>query len=281
MEFYHCAKTKREEKLQRRNLNRLEKKEERLLAKPEQSSVLRDLTAPMTERLYEKIPQRAKQAADYSAEKSAQALEKAFEKSFDVVLEKGSGFIGRFCGEKKKLEQYQSFAQKPLSSWELYRLGCAAAVQASANMVFSSVQGGVMGVFGIGLPDVPIFLGAVFKTLFELSLRFGYPYDLPQEQIYQMLLICAAVGSEQERRRSALDADKVAQEIRRGSSVSIDREQAKKRAAKALCSAAMSGKIVQGVPIVGVYGGFRNGVLLKKIGSVAAVKYQQRMLRER
>lgn len=41
------------------------------------------------------------------------------------------------------------------------------------------------------------------------------------------------------------------------------------------------GKMVQGAPIIGVYGGFRNGVLLKQIGTVAAVKYQQRMLRER
>ena len=58
-----------------------------------------------------------------------------------------------------------------------------------------SELGGLMGALGIGLPDVPIFLGAVFKTLFEISLRFGYPYDTQPEQIYQMLLICAAVGS--------------------------------------------------------------------------------------
>ena len=41
-----------------------------------------------------------------------------------------------------------------------------------------------------------------------------------------------------------------------------------------------AGKLVQGTPVIGVYGGFRNGVLLRQVGSMAAVKYQQRRLRE-
>lgn len=139
-----------------------------------------------------------------------------------------------------------------------------------------------MGALGIGLPDVPIFLAAVFKTLFEISLSFGYPYDTKQEQTYQMLLICAAVGEEAERKQAAVDANIVAQQIRMGAGIcSVSFEETKQRASKALCDAALMGKMVQGAPIIGVYGGFRNGVLLKQIGTVAAVKYQQRMLRER
>ena len=180
------------------------------------------------------------------------------------------------------MQRYEVFSQKPLSGWELSKLGCEVAARASANMVFSSVQGGMMGALGIGLPDVPIFLAAVFKTLFEISLSFGYPYDTKQEQTYQMLLICAAVGEEAERKQAAVDANIVAQQIRMGAGIcSVSFEEAKQRASKALCSAALMGKMVQGAPIIGVYGGFRNGVLLKQIGTVAAVKYQQRMLRER
>lgn len=98
-----------------------------------------------------------------------------------------------------------------------------------------------------------------------------------------MLLICAAVGEEAERKQAAVDANIVAQQIRMGAGIcSVSFEEAKPAgASKALCSAALMGKMVQGAPIIGVYGGFRNGVLLKQIGTVAAVKYQQRMLRER
>lgn len=270
---------RRQSRLQQRKLHKLEKQEQRLLEQRPSllSRKAAEWTAPVKERVREKIPGRAEQAAG----KSAQVLQRAFEKSFELVLEKGSGMIARTFSEKKLLERYERFSKKPLSSWELSKLGTAVAMRASGNMVFSTVQGGAMGALGIGLPDVPIFLAAVFKTLFEISLSFGYPYNLPQEQVYQMLLICAAVGEESERYRASADADKVAEEIRRGTGrLSISREEARERASGALCSAALTGKIVQGAPIVGVYGGFRNGVLLRQIGGLAAVKYQQRMLRE-
>lgn len=266
---------RRELRVQQKRLEKLEDRERRLLEPQEPSLAARkvsELAAPVRERLGGK---------SRAVEKSAELLERAFERSFDLVLEKGSGLIGRMCGERRKLERYEAFAKKPLSGWELTRLGCEAAMGASANLVFSTVQGGAMGALGIGLPDVPIFLGAVLKTLFEISLRFGFPYHLPQEQVYQLLLIGAAVGPEQERRCAAADADRTAQEIRMGGTLSISREEAKRRAAHALCSAALAGKLVQGTPIIGVYGGFQNGVLLRKIGSMAAVKYQQRLLRER
>lgn len=106
-----------------------------------------ELVSPLKEKVEEKIPQKA-------VDKSVEMLQAAFEKSFDLVLEKGSDLIGKTCSEQKLLEQYEAFANKPLSNWELSKLGAKAAARASANMVFSTVQGGLMGVFGIGLPDV-------------------------------------------------------------------------------------------------------------------------------
>lgn len=58
-----------------------------------------------------------------------------------------------------------------------------------------------------------------------------------------MLLICAAVGEEAERKQAAVDANIVAQQIRMGTGIcSVSFEQAKQRASKALCSAALMGK---------------------------------------
>ena len=72
-----------------------------------------------------------------------------------------------------------------------------------------------------------------------------------------MLVICAAVGEPADRRRAASDLNLLARELQIGAGVSFSWEETKRRAAKALCSAALTGKVVQGVPIVGVYGGFR------------------------
>lgn len=59
-----------------------------------------------------------------------------------MVLEKGSDLIGKTCSEQKLLEQYEAFANKPLSNWELSKLGAKAAARASANMVFPRYRAG-------------------------------------------------------------------------------------------------------------------------------------------
>ena len=143
---------RRKTRLQQKRLQKLEKKEAKLLEPQEPSflsSKAQELVSPLKEKVEEKIPQKA-------VDKSVEMLQAAFEKSFDLVLEKGSDLIGKTCSEQKLLEQYEAFANKPLSNWELSKLGAKAAARASANMVFSTVQGGLMGVFGIGLPQQPI-----------------------------------------------------------------------------------------------------------------------------
>ena len=134
-----------------RCLKKLDKKEEKLL-EPQKPSLIAqkagELTAPVREKLREKVPEKFSDGAQAAAEKSTELLEKAFEKSFEVVLEKGSRWIGKLCSEEKLREDYLQFAQKPLSGWELYKLGCKAAGRAGANMAFSSVPGGTDGCVG-------------------------------------------------------------------------------------------------------------------------------------
>ena len=135
---------KRKQRVQLRCLKKLDKKEEKLLEERNPSLIAQkagELTAPVRE----KVPEKFSDGAQAAAEKSTELLEKAFEKSFEVVLEKGSRWIGKLCSEEKLREDYLQFAQKPLSGWELYKLGCKAAGRAGANMAFSSVQGGLMG----------------------------------------------------------------------------------------------------------------------------------------
>ena len=135
---------KRKQRVQLRCLKKLDKKEEKLLEERKPSLIAQkagELTAPVREKLREKVPEKFSDGAQAAAEKSTELLEKAFEKSFEVVLEKGSRWIGKLCSEEKLREDYLQFAQKPLSGWELYKLGCKAAGRAGANMAFSSVQG--------------------------------------------------------------------------------------------------------------------------------------------
>ena len=41
-----------------------------------------------------------------------------------------------------------------------------------------------MGFFGLGLPDIPLFLGVLLKSIYEVALSYGYTYDTQEEQIF-------------------------------------------------------------------------------------------------
>ena len=100
MEFERKRAKTREERLRERRLSKLERKEERLLEEKQPSFFSRkaaEMASPVIHKVKEKLPSKAEQ----TAQKSAELLQKAFEKSFDIVLEKGSSWIGKICGEEK------------------------------------------------------------------------------------------------------------------------------------------------------------------------------------
>lgn len=111
---------KRRQRVQLRCLKKLDKKEEKLLEERNPSLTAQkagELTAPVCEKLREKVPEKLSDGAQAAAEKSTELLEKAFEKSFEVVLEKGSRWIGKLCSEEKLREDYLQFAAEAAVRW--------------------------------------------------------------------------------------------------------------------------------------------------------------------
>ena len=56
------------------------------------------------------------------------------------------------------------------------------------------VEGVGMGFFGLGLPDIPLFLGVLLKSIYEVALSYGYTYDTQEEQIFILKLIETALS---------------------------------------------------------------------------------------
>ncbi|QRV21485.1 EcsC family protein [Lacrimispora saccharolytica] len=46
------------------------------------------------------------------------------------------------------------------------------------NSSISVIEGGVLGAFGIGLPDIPLFLALVLKSVYEIALSYGNLFNL-------------------------------------------------------------------------------------------------------
>lgn len=64
------------------------------------------------------------------------------------------------------------------------------------------LEGVGLGILGIGLPDIPLFLGALLRGFYQIALSYGVDVRQDEEQIYLLLLLaCAAVPQQEQQNR--------------------------------------------------------------------------------
>ncbi len=154
------------------------KKEQKFLqsAQKEQASVLQ-------QKIAQKIPQ-----------KLEDTLKVAFRKAFYMMFEKGNGWIEKTISDDLALEyQVNAFRmqQSPTKqSWK--KLKKSSQKKGSMNVMLTTVEGVALGTLGIGLPDIPIFMGMLLKGLYETAISYGFDYQTEEEQIFLLWLICGA-----------------------------------------------------------------------------------------
>lgn len=209
-------------------------------------------------------------------------LETAFAKAFGLVFEKGQGAIRLLGREKRRQEDYQVnriLADARESRKNLRAFSKAAGRAGAGNVVLSGVEGVGLGLLGIGIPDVPIFVGVLLKAVYETAASFGYSQDTPAERLFQLRLIEAAMsgGEALAERNAALNAY-----IQDG--LWIDERDSRDQltaTARCLSDALLYQKFLQGIPIVGAAGGISDAVCLQRVQRYAALKYRRRFLLER
>ncbi len=65
------------------------------------------------------------------------------------------------------------------------------------NLGITALEGTGLGLLGIGLPDIPIFIGVVLKSVYEVALSYGYDYCQEDEQYFILNLLEAALAPEE------------------------------------------------------------------------------------
>ncbi|MBQ5369145.1 MAG: EcsC family protein, partial [Peptococcaceae bacterium] len=149
------------------------------------------------------------------------------------------------------------------------------------NMGISAVEGTGLGLLGIGLPDIPIFIGVVLKSIYEISLSYGYDYREEQEQYFILKLIEAALASDEQKQEKNLAMDKLIDYLVAEEPLGYDIEMQMRQTADCMAADMVCIKFLQGLPLVGAIGGPANVIYCKKISDYAKVKYQKRYLLEK
>lgn len=219
--------------------------------------------------------------ADKVPEKLQRTLDAAFEKAFYLIFEKGTDIIEKTY-KKEELEKQHMvnrYAEKTYADRRSLRAFSKSASRAgNVNLLISGVSGVGLGLLGIGLADIPLFVGMLLRAVYETALNYGYDYSGEEERYFLLLLIEGAVSYGD----SLLQIDG---EIERFIQSPGIPERASVKAQISRTSGKLSKellymKFLQGTPIVGALGGVYDAIYIKQVSEYARIKYQKRFLKK-
>jgi len=239
-----------------KEIDALEKKEKKLLNVSKKQNKLK-------ETIYEKVPKGL-----------CATLEAAFSKAFKLVFLKGTQIIEKtFDKEDVSLEFEASdfVINKTGSRKSIKRLDKSARKNNLLNNTATAASGLGLGLLGLGLPDIPLLVSTILKGVYEVSISYGFSYDTDEEKIFILRLLRTALADDESKKIFNTKLDSMEY-----SNCSLDEEISV--TAKVLSDALLVEKFVQGIPIVGIVGGFVNHMVYRKTSVLAGIKYKKRYL---
>lgn len=220
-------------------------------------------------------------------------LETAFNKAFVAVFEKGAGLIEKtyrkerqqdLFRENRKNMAYDGFSKKNVRKFERQ-----AKRTVGKNLAISTVEGIGFGLVGWGLPDIPIFVSVLLKSIYEIALSYGFEYTTQKEKLFILKVIDAALKSGDTLRKKDAELNDLIERYYQEEILPKQEETDEfvvelqivrqiDNSALALSRELLYGKFVQGMTFIGIVGGAADFTCLKKITDYAVLKYKRRFL---
>lgn len=260
----------KKEKVLEKQLKILKKKENKLLIKKKEN-VLDNKISQYKNKLEKKIPSKLKDT-----------LEVAFEKGFNIVLKNGLTIIEKSFNKEKINKEFNidDFAINEITSKKnIKKIDKRTAKKVFFNQSIGMIEGGVLGILGIGLPDIPIFIGVMLKTIYEIAMGYGFSYANEDEKIYILKIICSTMSTGEEKKYYIKEIDFIADQIDNKIQLKYDLDILIKETSNKMATLMLTNKFIQGLPVVGVLGGFTNYKIIKDISKIAKIKYKKRYLK--
>lgn len=246
---------------------RLEKKEKRFLhVKPNKTSQLNHYK----EDLAQKIPPKLKNTLDV-----------AFYKGFQLVFEKGDGIIEKTYPKDKLSVEHEIndfTVSRRLVNKGLRKMDGQIMRNHFFNSCATFAEGAGLGLLGIGLPDIPLFIGILLKGIYETAIGYGFDYNEETERVWILRLIRTSLAPAEQKAGYHKEVEDMRKAFIEKKLIAYDFDEELKKTADALSNAMLLMKFVQGLPIVGVFGSVGNVSIYQKTANYCAIQYKSRYL---
>ena len=221
-------------------------------------------------------------------------LETAFNKAFVTIFEKGAALIEKTYNKEKQQSLYKenerSLNQDTFDKKYVRRFERQAKHTVAKNLAITSVEGVGMGLFGVGLPDIPVFVSVLLKSIYEIAISYGFEYTTDKEKLFILKLIDTSLKSgeilkEKDAELTQLIELYSVEELEKNEADDMEEFVTELQivrqiddSAKALSHELLYGKFVQSMTFVGVVGGTADFTCLKRVTDYAKLKYKRRFL---
>lgn len=215
-------------------------------------------------------------------------LQQAFFKAFKVIFEKGSRLIEKTYNKKRKEAEFKvnTYASELILDQRAARKFIKKAKSSRAtNIIISFFEGIFLGIFGMAIPDIALFMAVVLKSVYEIALSYGYDYHDADERILILKIIEVAMTDDDEfetKDQEVNDAiDFIAKngDVCEGFNITIDEQI--KYTAESLSKEMLYTKFIQQWMIVGLIGGIFDPAYVNRISVYAELKYRRRFLNKK
>lgn len=217
-------------------------------------------------------------------EKLVSALNAGFEKAFYLIFSKGSIVIDKTFNEEDISLDFMvndfRMEQRP-DRKSLKRLEKGIKKGNRTNTWITFAEGIGLGAIGIGLPDIPLFVGVLLKGIYETCIGYGYDYKEEREQILILRMISAALSSDDKKKKANEEVENWIEQMEAAQVVSGSIEEEIKKTSKSLAEAMLFSKFLQGIFAVGIFGGVVNPLIYQRVLHYASLKYKKRYINEK
>lgn len=213
--------------------------------------------------------------------KAHAALYKAFGKAFALIFEKGTGVIEKTYNKNTMALDYEirDYAvRRKGGRKEIRQIQKEAARTDFANLAAAAAEGIGLGIFGIGLPDIVLFVGVLLKGVYQSALSYGVDYEKPAEKYLILKMMEASMTKGREYEHLDQEVDRcLAKRVLDNPSKEQFEEQTEKTA-EAFAADLLLMKFIQGIPVAGILGGAANPVCYRRVMRYVGLKYRKRYL---
>lgn len=208
-------------------------------------------------------------------------LESAFYNAFKVVIKNGSKYIEKLYNKEKIKVDYEIndySLNKRMTRKSLKIIDSQGKKSKRINSTISTIEGVGLGLLGIGIPDIPVFIAMILKTVYEIALSYGFDYENEAEKIYILNLINVALTSEEDKQFYNEKLNSIESKMVLGLGIENILDEEIRETSKVLSNSLLIAKFIQGLPIVGVIGGLTNYQFINKVSKYARIRYKKRYL---